>query len=272
MKSLLSCAAEDLVRKTDIQTQFAIESWFGSLAEQLILRSSLVVRDVSYRILEVEFYYYSEIHRDPFCRRTEGQLDVGKWRFHRKGATYREGNYRGLDIAFGTNAYGSILLRTIKKGDQVIEGPCLVVNEILATWGVDSVTELVADPNFREDVFKGSLRLVREAHSSATVYSAARYGLVAKGSSYLPFFIAPYRYAIMLHKIKKGIQNFVLEMFANGYSLAEIGLITGCNHVIYNGWILSFIEGYRKNEEPVFAQRLSIADAARAYGYCRRNY
>ena len=272
MKSLLHCESSDLLRKTPIQTQFAIESWFGSMARELIFKSTLIAGGNQYQITEVEFYYYSDVHQDPFCRRTEAQLGIGKWCFHRKGKSYREGNYRGLDISFGGDCYGGLLLRSIRKGEEVIEGPCLVVNELLSALGANSVTELVEQADFDDDIFEGSLRLVSDSQESTPLYQSARYGLVAKGSAYLPFLIAPYRYATRLHHLKKGIQNFVLELFSEGYSLGELGLITGCNHVIYNGWILAFIEGYRRNEPPVFGQRLSVSDASRTYGYCKRNF
>lgn len=255
-----------------MMTQFALEEWFTSIAERLILHSTLVVGDARYRFVEVEFYFYSDIHRDLFCRRSPGQLSICKWHFHRKGETYREGNYRGLDITFGNNAYGAILIRSLQKDDTIIEGPCLVVNEILSACGAKSVADLAANSEFQESIFDGLMHIVSEEHPKTHVFRAARYGLIPRGNAYLPFVAAPYRYAIRLCKIKKGIQNFVLEMFVDGYPPSEISMLTGCSPAIYHGWLIAFIAGHQENEQPVFGERLSVHDAAKAYGYYKRNY
>lgn len=274
MELLLKRDIKDLIEERSILTQFAIEDWFKSIAEELLLGSTLIVQDVQYKFAEVEFYMYCDIHRDLFCRRSPGQLDVAKWHFHRKGNSYREGNYRGLDIAFGNNVYGGILVRSLTRhSDGVLfEGPCVVVNEILSKFQVKSVFELTSLSKYNDDIFQGAMQIVSRERSSETVHRCGRAGLISKGKAYLPFVAAPYRYATSLTRIRKGIQNFVLELYYEGIPASDISQITGCSCNIYYGWIYAFIRGFQSREPPVLSQRPSVEELAQAYGYYKKVY
>src|SRR5687768_6144859 len=66
-----------------------------------------------HRILELEFYLHNAEHPDPYVHRNPQQLTVGQWYFHRTGNSYKGGTYKGLDITFGADSYGGILIRTL---------------------------------------------------------------------------------------------------------------------------------------------------------------
>lgn len=95
---------------------------FSRIANNLLLSKKMVINQVSYRFTEIEFYYHSSIHPDPYTH--EHSLEAGKWRFHNQG----------LDITLkGKEGYGGILIRGIEKsGDKktYINGPRRVIFEI----------------------------------------------------------------------------------------------------------------------------------------------
>jgi hypothetical protein len=110
------------------------------------LQQRLVIRTESraYQITELEFYYHSRQHPDPYVHRSAEQLKHLHWYFNQANS---------LDLTFGdrdTNSYGGILLR----GLQIIHaplleefhatypyhiGPQVVTRALVASWGSPSV-------------------------------------------------------------------------------------------------------------------------------------
>jgi hypothetical protein len=81
-----------------------------------------------YRIAEIEFYYKSESHNDPYTHGHDLQRELEKWYFHGSG----------IDITFGTNeTSGGILIRAIHniKEDNYIYGPLNCATEIFNAVG-----------------------------------------------------------------------------------------------------------------------------------------
>lgn len=118
---------------------------FNPLVESLLLESELVIKDITggnasfgsntYKIREIEIYYYDEDHEDPFVHCDPDQKSFGKWYFHKRGGTYKGGTFKGLDFTIGSdNVYGGALIRSIEN-DELIEGPCNCVDEILRVSG-----------------------------------------------------------------------------------------------------------------------------------------
>jgi hypothetical protein len=138
------------------------------LGAEITSRCSLLVatRDGTairrYQIVEVEVYATCEQHPDPFTHCHPEQLLESAWYFHRASrsptAGYREGTYKGLDIALGTRGgdgerHVGVLIRSIGwieyarpsiASCNVINGPCLVVAELLRVAEVESVKDYVA--------------------------------------------------------------------------------------------------------------------------------
>ncbi|KAL1696280.1 hypothetical protein GGG16DRAFT_121114 [Schizophyllum commune] len=146
---------EALLDCSQLLTQSAISSRFDEIADALLHDYDLVVcsdtSETCFRLLELEFYLHKPgCHEDPFVHRTAEQGELGRWYFHRapgKGMTkYRGGTRKGLDLTFGdADAYGGILLRSMKRLDssEVISGPSLLVDKIVALSGAADLVDLV---------------------------------------------------------------------------------------------------------------------------------
>jgi hypothetical protein len=91
------------------------ESRFEEIAKILFQEYHIQKGTDTYDFLEIEFYYYTEAHKDVITYpRTS---PAGKWFFHKSG----------VDITLASEpgkAYGGILIRSLlKNGEKVIAGP-----------------------------------------------------------------------------------------------------------------------------------------------------
>lgn len=110
-------------------------------------------------ILEVEFYFNNDNHRDPYTHCNPGQNRKGYWYFHvnktKSGEfVYREKRFAGLDISIGDQKGGSggILIRSIycHENDTVYCGPGQVMEYIVTKSGCETVSEMVTK-NFKDE-------------------------------------------------------------------------------------------------------------------------
>src|SRR5687768_15548935 len=120
------------------------EAWFTTLAETRVNRTEFRAAGQLHRLLEVEVYYHSLAHPDPFAHKEPVQLEGGRWYFHRTRGEYRGGSFKGLDLAFGDGvAFGGVLFRGLETPDgSVVDGPSLLVDHLLKTTGHATVAEL----------------------------------------------------------------------------------------------------------------------------------
>jgi len=97
---------------------------FEEKARELLDKKGIEVDGRVYEIYEIEFYFHSEDHPDPFVHCHADQLTDDCWYFHKQSHNYRGGTFKGLDLTFGGEAnYGGILIRFIQPyGEEVIEG------------------------------------------------------------------------------------------------------------------------------------------------------
>ena len=115
--------------RLDKQKDF--QSWFSEIALQLFCDYELVVNKAVYDLSEIEFYYHSDKHKDPYVHKDNMQMTNGQWYFHGSG----------IDITFGEEKrkiYGGILIRGIKKTKpvkQFFSGPLIVAKEIFQQFG-----------------------------------------------------------------------------------------------------------------------------------------
>lgn len=185
---------------------------FEEIAEQLLNSYVLSVFDnqkwTNYRICEIEFYLNSENHPDPYVHQDQQQLTINEWYFHKakpNGEKYKGGTFKGLDITFGKNVYGGILIRSISEIDgKVIEGPCNVVNHVLNISGFPDITSLV-DSMSSLNIFTNN-RLKISLNSELPlkiVYACRRVGLGDKKEKISVYGTAEYRFMIDPYKIKK---------------------------------------------------------------------
>jgi hypothetical protein len=123
------------------KSEKSFQSIFQKISENIMNNYTLSIKGNSYQLCEIEFYLETNGHNDPFIHGDIDQNFPGRWYFHKQnGKSYKSGTYKGLDITFGNDdktTYGGILIRSIKKlaTDEIIEGPCKVVNKILEIYG-----------------------------------------------------------------------------------------------------------------------------------------
>lgn len=124
-------------------------------AEALLNRWDLWIGGQRHCLVEIEAYVHGPTHQDPYTHGDEGQNCCGVWYFHRHGGSFKAGSFKGLDLACGDGARGvhaGLLIRSVAPLEgsppalaaPVTEGPCLVVDRILALNGKKSIADFVA--------------------------------------------------------------------------------------------------------------------------------
>src|SRR5687767_13768172 len=111
-------------------TDADFEPWFSRLADHLLNRTQWLIAGEPHRLLDIEFYYKSPDHPDPFAHADPIQAEIGRWYFHRSHGVYRGGSFKGLDITFCNEAArAGILIRGIATPQgAIVDGPSLVVD------------------------------------------------------------------------------------------------------------------------------------------------
>src|SRR5437868_672564 len=120
---------------------------FHVFAEGMLRQASLRCGEESFRLMEVEVYFTSADHPDPFTHGDELQNQPDVWYWHRKGTTYIENSFKGLDITLGnTGRKGGLLIRSIfnTRTGQFIEGASKVVDTLLAGLKCRTVAVAIA--------------------------------------------------------------------------------------------------------------------------------
>ena len=195
---------------------------FDTMARNFLLNYELNANGTLYRLLEMEVYYRSvsekEGHHDLFAHAHPVQLNnFGNWYWHRQGlkpdASYKGGNYKGMDVTCGVEngggGHGGILIRSVQRiqDGKVIEGSCLVAEEVLQQHGGKSIVELVESWKGNTAAFGGAnptLNFVLAKHpitpapkpDAIRIIRSPRVGLTLKqsGASRPLFINLPYRY------------------------------------------------------------------------------
>ena len=142
-------------------------------------------------MIEIEFYICNDNHKDIFTHCHKDQKKMLTWYFHQmsnKDHSYKGGTFKGLDITCGfDNGYAGVLIRSImnETTNQVIEGPCKVVNEFLDKIKCDSIKTLVIDKlnNNVSCQYSDLLKLEEKHYNNTDLYVAPRIGLSMKGDT-----------------------------------------------------------------------------------------
>lgn len=151
-----------------------IEQLFKDAADELLLRSKLTSKLFSYTILEIEFYFSSEWHKDPYAHRkatsksenVKRQFQFGVWYFHRfKPNEEYKSKRKGLDLTFGSlekKASGGILIRKLKQiggNDVPIEKIGQIVKELTSSMTKEEINEIATQTNKYAFSSKSLLRI-----------------------------------------------------------------------------------------------------------------
>lgn len=121
----------DILAKINrISNEDEVEKTLEEMALELLRNVVISKGDRRYRIVELEFYWYKEgIHEDTTVYPRVCQ--VGEFFYH----------YSGVDIALdtclepGKVSFGGILIRALKKGEEIIGGPLKCKDELLNGQG-----------------------------------------------------------------------------------------------------------------------------------------
>lgn len=203
---------------------------FRALAERLFGEAVLIVGDKSYYLVELELY----LDPDPYIHADARQIDTtGKWYFHRQnGKGYKGGTFKGVDLTCGpVGVGGGILVRAVVDADtgDFTEGPCKVVDLILAETGYPSVQSLArALPGGEDapDAFSawGPFRLDLDSPQEfGTAVCAPRVGLSNK---YPPYRDLPLRLLTRPRETRKE-KGAILRALVSQVGLARAAEIVG---------------------------------------------
>ena len=102
---------------------------FKEIASKLMNEYVILIDGKEFFMTELEFYYHSEKHPDPYVHKDEAQLNFGAFYVHKKN-----GNRGGIDLTFGSKEEGvfcGVLLRGIKdKKGVFFTGPNTIKNKV----------------------------------------------------------------------------------------------------------------------------------------------
>lgn len=192
---------------------------FLTIARKLMNNTMLHVNHAKYRIVEIEFYLYSESHPDVCTHRHPDQLEYEKWYFHRAslkpGAKYKGGTFKGLDMTFGNGKdHGGILIRSVidLSTQQIYEGPCVTVNRILQECKTKTISELVDEINldtYTEDKLYISSPINNKEFENMPISKGPRIGLTTKKEGSEHYVNRNYRFAAgtFIKKRKRSLEK-----------------------------------------------------------------
>jgi hypothetical protein len=210
---------KELISQENV-TQY--ERWFGAIANELLNKTYLKIKNDVYEIIEAEFYVNEPNHPDLFSHSTEDQKQNGMFCFHKHGPSFKEGSYTGLDIAIGNEQrYGGILIRGIRElnSKKIIDGPSNVVSEILKQFGEGKVRDLAKKLDFSID--GNDIKLVATNSRDKELFRSPRVGLTLKRAAKekVEFLLKEYRYIKYPELTKKGRYWIIASALINGKPL-----------------------------------------------------
>lgn len=213
----------------------AAEDWFAAIAQRLLGTCRLQVAGAPHRLVEIEFYFDSEAHPDPFTHRHPEQARSGRWYFHRIGTSYRGGSFKGLDLTLGDGvAHGGILIRSLEApGGRLVVGPSLCVDYLLEATRTPTVAALAAaQADLPALAPAAPLSLSeRAAHETElTLFRTARVGLSLKrhrDALAIDRLARRYRFLTEPRRVTKGRAELIAALLADGYSPEAIRNLTG---------------------------------------------
>lgn len=244
---------------------------------QTLLRDTYIVAGKELaKICEVELYYHSKSHPDPFVHKAKEQKRMLCWYFHRQNDKgFKNGTYKGLDITYGNeNVFCGILIRSIMVGCELIEGPCKVVDWILTSMGYDSIQNLVNDfPEKDWFPINGKkahpmLRIQTCHHiRDPDIYAVPRFGLTLKKLDNIEirfeYICKPYRFisTLGLSDTKKG--KALIDLNVNGDKSKYFDLFSKAKNLNKTHSLSSLREHFLKND---------VKTQIELYGFCFQNY
>jgi len=256
------------------------------MAKDILMNYELHSNGHILRLLEIEMYWRAAEdsgpeggHKDLFAHAHPVQWNnYGNWYWHRQGlrpdTSYKGGNYKGLDMTIGPQdtsqggGHGGILIRSVQcvSDGRIIEGPCLVADEVLKQHKAPSIVELVSRWNGElSAVDNPTLFFAAAQHSppvsagDPVILKSPRVGLTLKqpGASRPRYIMLPYRYTRLV-KQKDGDDNASVFNKKNKHLItlsayhelgssnsSAIASLCSCTATQLSVWISAFDAGYK---------------------------
>jgi len=143
-----------LLEKTteNLPKEKTLEEMFDNIAKELIFYHLITTPKGLCKIQEIEFYYHSVDHPDPYVHKNKRQLEFCNWYFHRfkEVDSFLKFSRNGVDITFGNknkDIYGGILIRKIFNIDtkEKIKGINHVVKYLISDISKEEITKLATE-------------------------------------------------------------------------------------------------------------------------------
>ncbi len=247
---------------------------FAQAAERLLFHARLEVLGQPCRLVEIEFYWYSADHPDPFCHRHPLQREAGRWYFHRIGEAYRGGSFKGLDITFSDGqGWGGILLRGLQlPNGTIVSGPSRLVEAVLRLAGQRQVADLdrlLHGRHVEDGTAPLCLRRISEAEGPGKpgdtpigekMYATARVGLTLRRERASPagvrFLLRPYRFLLQPRALAAGRPQLILALHLQGHTPDDIQALTGTPAAAIRRYLDAYQKGQRARLTPAQFQAL----------------
>lgn len=251
---------------------------FRRLAALLLGGATWFIGGQAHRFTEIELYWNGPAHPDTFTHGDPMQRELGRWYFHRSGATYRGGTYKGLDLAIGRDdVHAGILIRgaeRISDGSlgMLVDGPSMVVDHILATTGHRTIDALVSAFDRSVDLAPGSPLYVsiEDPPREIEVAESPRIGLTLKRGilgARARFVARPYRFLSEPARIKKGRAHTVIGLHRQGVAVAEIARRTGSSLTQVEKYVAQYQAGAGQDPQ-TFVRDLNADETCGLFGAC----
>jgi len=157
---------------------------------------------------------------------------------------------------FWQKCYGGILIRGVQSSNEpqskIIEGPCLVVDQILRETGSEKIIDLVRRDDYSHGIFTDSapLKIVPTRQKIVrTIIKGPRVGLTLYQNTKerVDFLLRDYRYLIIPEQMTKGKPYLLLSLYREGKTAEEITDIVKTKISVTR----KYIELYENNKHPV---------------------
>lgn len=268
-----SAALRDLVPAPDAGEEDYLPA-FRRLAALILGGATWHIGGQAHRFTEIEVYWNGPGHRDTFTHGDPMQREFGRWYFHRSGATYRGGSYKGLDIAVGDDdTFAGILIRGAERlaDAALVDGPSMCVDHILAATGQPTIVGLVDGFDRDVDATPGSPLYVTLAEPRALdIVESPRIGLTLKRGELherAAFLARPYRFLSEPARIKKGRAHTVIGLHRQGLTVEDIARRSGSSRAQVQKYVAEYQAG--AGQEPAsFVRDLSADETCRLLGAC----
>ncbi len=262
-------------RPAGLVADTGFQPWFAAIATRLLNGCDFLAAGQQYRLAEVEMYYSGPEHHDPFSHREPIQRECGRWYFHRTHGVYRGGSFKGLDLTLGdgTAHFGVIIRSVVGLNGTMIDGPCVLVDQLLARTQMPSVAALDALIGTRPIWDATAPLSIVESPSprSAMVYATSRVGLSLKRAENhpaMPRFVGrAYRFLTEPATIAKGRVHLVLALHRAGHTPDAIHTTTRVPRKAIARYITDFKRGVKTvNFDRYFGKNLNTHELCQLLG------